>query len=235
MNFIFFILALVTPLVGHGDSRVRKVEVHGDSIVTVRTALGIATIIQVPDRPDSVVVGDQSAFKVEYLDRAITIKPLHSGAKSNLYIYTDWKRFNVQLNTGPQTTADYVVYLENERKKEKPGISWIPFRKKMNNAGLVLEMRRLGHVRNGPLLLEFELRSSSRERIKPEWVWLTQGGATKPIHSLFLSGLDLKSGGNIQGVMQILRSDLDPATDFTLELRRKQSSSLTIPRLKAWK
>ena len=87
-------------------ARVRKVPVSGDQIVTVKTAIGIATIIQVPDRPNSVVVGDQESFKVEYLDQAITIKPLHSGAKSNLYVYTDWKRYNVQLTTGSEAIAD---------------------------------------------------------------------------------------------------------------------------------
>ena len=84
------------------SSRVKKVEVQKDQIVRVNTAVGIATIIQVPDRPNSVVVGDQDAFKVEYLDLAITIKPITPHGKSNLYIYTDYRRFNVELNSGPE-------------------------------------------------------------------------------------------------------------------------------------
>ena len=106
----FWSLLLVFFLSTHALARVRKVEVTQDQIVTVRTALGIATIIQVPDRPNSIVVGDQAAFKVEYLDQAITIKPLRGGAKSNLYVYTDYRRFNVQLITGADASADYVVY-----------------------------------------------------------------------------------------------------------------------------
>jgi type IV secretory pathway VirB9-like protein len=98
-------------------ARVRTVEIKKDQIVTVRTALGVATIIQVPDRPTSLVVGDQTAFKVEYLDQAITIKPLHGGARSNLYIYTDYRRFNVQLMTTTEVSADYVVYLESQNAK----------------------------------------------------------------------------------------------------------------------
>src|SRR5687768_5746145 len=97
----------------NADTRVRRVVVQGDQIVTVRTAIGIATIIQVPDSPNSDVVGDQSSFKVEYLDRAITIKPLISGAKSNLYVYTDWKRYNVQLISGLESAADFIIYLES--------------------------------------------------------------------------------------------------------------------------
>ncbi|MEN0057571.1 MAG: hypothetical protein AAGB31_01955 [Bdellovibrio sp.] len=56
----FAILMFLLPL--STWARVRTVEVKKDQIVTVRTALGVATIIQVPDRPNSLVVGDQSAF-----------------------------------------------------------------------------------------------------------------------------------------------------------------------------
>ena len=110
--FIWIFLFFISFETFAAPSRVKRVPVLPDQIVTVKTALGIATIIQVPDRPNSLVVGDNEAFKVEYLDQAITIKPLHGGAKSNLYIYTDYRRFNVQLITGVEAAADYVVYLD---------------------------------------------------------------------------------------------------------------------------
>ena len=121
MNLFFWILLVTFPVASFASERVRHVAVQKDQIITVRTAIGIATIIQVPDRPNSVVVGDQNAFKVEYLDQAITIKPLHGGAKSNLYVYTDWRRYNVQLITGAESSADYVVYFDSQ--KEKAGLA----------------------------------------------------------------------------------------------------------------
>src|SRR3990167_893132 len=112
---VTFLFMLFVTLESNAGERVRRVPVQGDQIVTVRTSLGIATIIQVPDRPNSVVCGDQDAFKVEYLDQAITIKPISRGAKSNLYIYTDWKRYNVELVSGSEVAANYVVYLDNPK------------------------------------------------------------------------------------------------------------------------
>ena len=91
------------------NAGVRYIPTKKDQIITVKTSLGIATIIQVPDRPTSVVIGDQSAFKVEYLDTAITIKPLITNARTNLYIYTDWQRYNVKLIPTKKTQADYVL------------------------------------------------------------------------------------------------------------------------------
>ena len=249
------LIAFGLSLDSAADSRVRRIEVRGDQIVTVKTSMGIATIIQVPDRPNSVVVGDQAAFKVEYLDRAITIKPLNAKAKSNLYVYTDWRRFNVQLVTGAQASADYVVYLENERKPEKAEVSWSPLRRILKNGNITFETLRIGHAagqllghspgqllshspghaKMGPVLIEFEIRSSKKERVNPEWLWLTQRGVTKPIHSLFLSGIDLTPSEGVHGTIQVLLSDIDPSENIQIEFRRKQISLLTIPKVNAWK
>ncbi len=218
------------------EARVRTVEVTKDQIVTVRTALGVATIIQVPDRPNSLVVGDQSAFKVEYLDQAITIKPLHGSARSNLYIYTDYRRFNVQLVSGPEVASDYVVYLENPKEKVKSSaIGWRKYRNNLKNDSLVFETKRLANTADGVLLIEFEVRSEARERFRPDWLWLTQSGVTRPIHSLALSEQDLGGGRSIKGVMQILKNDASIAEPLRIELRRKKISYLTIPKGVAWK
>ena len=233
-RIVFAILMFLLPL--STWARVRTVEVKKDQIVTVRTALGVATIIQVPDRPNSLVVGDQSAFKVEYLDQAITIKPLLGSARSNLYIYTDYRRFNVQLVSGPESVADYVVYLENPQEKVKgSAIGWRSYRNHLKNEALVLETKRLASTADGVLLIEFEVRSEVREKFRPDWLWLTQSGITRPIHSLALSGQDLGGGRSIKGVMQVLKGDASTAEALRIELRRKKTSYLTIPKGVAWK
>lgn len=233
-RIVFAILLFLLPL--STWARVRTVEVKKDQIVTVRTALGVATIIQVPDRPNSLVVGDQSAFKVEYLDQAITIKPLHGSARSNLYIYTDYRRFNVQLVSGPEISADYVVYLENPQEKVKSSaIGWRNYRNHLKNEALVFETKRVASTADGVLLIEFEIRSVVREKFRPDWLWLTQSGITRPIHSLALSGQDLGNGRTIMGVIQVLKNDASTAEALRIELRRKKISYLTIPKGVAWK
>lgn len=225
----------------YASQRVRRVPVKGDQIVTVRTSIGIATIIQVPDRPNSVVVGDQDSFRVEYLDQAITIKPLSHGAKSNLYIYTDWKRFNVELVAGSESIADYVVYLENA--KEKPvtklnsdsSIKWTDFKNKLKNEDLELSVNRLGRAKDGILLVEFIITTKTKETFKPEWLWLSQDGVTRPIHSLFLSALEISPQRSISGVLQMREVDLNTNEPLKLELRRKKISYLTISKAASWK
>ncbi|MGE3758444.1 MAG: TrbG/VirB9 family P-type conjugative transfer protein [Pseudobdellovibrionaceae bacterium] len=241
MNLLLtLILFFALPNEAEASGRVRRVSVQTDQIVTVQTALGIATIIQVPDRPNSLVVGDTESFKVEYLDQAITIKPLLPGAKSNLYIYTDYRRFNVQLVAGPEVSADYVVYLESPKEKivlkqEKPSLIWTNVHNRLTSETLSLEIKRVGRTKDNILIVEFLMRGKKKEKIDPEWFWITQGGETKPIHRLVFSKLEAAPNSNVDGVIQILKSDLDSSVPIRLELRRKRIAFLTLPEVKKWK
>jgi len=241
-NKLIVILAL-SLLTWKSDAtqRVRRVPVQGDQIVTVKTSLGIATIIQVPDRPNSVVVGDQDSFKIEYLDQAITIKPLSSGAKSNLYIYTDWRRFNVALISGNETTADYVVYLDRPREKpqaklnNESNIKWINLKNSIKNGTISLNIKRVGQTKAGILVIEFFVTSNQKEVFKPDWLWITQSGETRPIHNLFISTLELIPQRSISGILQMREIDLNTNDPIRVELRRNKTSYLTIPKVTSWK
>lgn len=235
-------LLIFTTGIAMANSKIRKVIVDGDQIVTVKTALGIATIIQVPDRPNSVVVGDQNSFKVEYLDQAVTIKPLMSGAKTNIYIYTDWKRYNVELVSGAENISDYVVYLENPREKEPIPtskktdlIKWTEYKNNLRNGDISLETKRVAKLKNGILQIEFFLTSEKKQNINPEWIWLTQLGKTRPIHNLILSSLELAPHAKAQGILQLQLSDVQSNEPFKIEMRRHSTSFLTIKKVDSWK
>lgn len=235
---LFFWIIFLAPTYSFAVERVRHVECFKDQIVTVRTALGIATIIQVPDRPNSVVVGDQDKFKVEYLDQAITIKPLQSGAKSNLYVYTDFRRYNVQLVTGSESIADYVVYLENKKNKTKDksiSLNWINYVRSAKNEDLIFESIRLGRGSESILLIEFQITALRKTELKPEWIWLTQGSTVRPIQNLFLSTTILNIGEKAQGTIQIQWKEINPTKPLRIELRRKKTSNLIIPKASLWK
>ncbi len=233
---ILCVLLFAGSIANSFENRVRYIEVQTDQIITVKTAIGIATIIQVPDSPNSVIVGDQSAFKVEYLDKAITIKPLIGGAKSNLYIYTEWKRYNVQLVTGAEVSADYVVYLQNPKKKpDRSDIAWSKMQKKLTNGDITFEVVRIGYTSGDFLFVEFLLTSKQNEAIRPEWLWLKQAGVTKPINKLIFSSLTMKKGDFVKGVIQLAKADIDLNAPLRFEMRRKVISYLTIAKVDLWK
>lgn len=227
------VLSLFLPLASHAE--VRHLETKRDQIIAVKTALGIATIIQVPDRPTSVVIGDQSAFKVEYLDKAITIKPLIPNAKTNLYIYTDWQRYNVKLVPTQKNLADYVVYLQPKiEKKKSVQINWKKFNNHLKNENLRLDVEKIGSTKNGLYLIDFNISANKNEKINPEWLWLTQNGRTVPIHRLFIDKLKLKSNEKTSGLILTRREDLSRTSPIRIELRRKRISYLTIKEPNRW-
>jgi hypothetical protein len=214
---------------------VRYIEAKKDQIIAVKTAVGIATIIQVPDRPTSVVIGDQSAFKVEYLDRAITIKPLVQNARTNLYIYTDWQRYNIKLVPTDKNQADFVVYLQPKTiKQEAFNVRWKDFRNHLKSNELRVDVLKLGSTKHGLYLIEFDVQSLKKETFKPEWIWLTQNGRTIPIHKLALNELKLKPDKKLSGLIITKKEDMSTNSPIRFEIRRDKTSYLTIMEPRRW-
>lgn len=236
MLTVFSVIASLLSASATAGQRIRTVEVKKDEVVTVRTAMSVATIVQVPDRPLSLVVGDSEAFKVEYLDQAITIKPVHSGAKSNLYIYTDYRRFDVSLITTSESLADYVVYLKPKvlPPKKPAGISWMPFKKSFENDGLMISVERLGRLGSSSAFIEFKVQGKTSKKIDPGSFWLSQKSTTLPIEKLILSELEIKTGRHVVGIIEIDLSRAKIDSDIRFELRSRERSGLDLPAIKRW-
>lgn len=60
-----------------------------DQNCQIRTSLGFATILQLPVKPQNILIGDGDSFKVETLGTNISIKPLVRNGKTNLFISHD--------------------------------------------------------------------------------------------------------------------------------------------------
>jgi type IV secretory pathway VirB9-like protein len=103
---LIFLLLLGYSIPSFGKA-VRTVEASEDTIIQVRTAIGYSTILTFNSKPTSAVLGDQDAFKLEYVGNSITVKPLISQATSNLFIFTPYERFNITLKTVTSTDVDY--------------------------------------------------------------------------------------------------------------------------------
>jgi hypothetical protein len=216
------------------SSRVRKLHLKRDEIAQVHTALGIATLIQVPDRPTSVVLGDTNAFKVEYLENAITIKPLSHSSKSNLYIYTEGRRFNVSLVTLPLPSADYIVYLEPDvsapdPKREK----WRDYTAEKKNRDFTVTIMRLGRSSDF-LMIAFQVTATKAVKLKPEWIWLTQGGRTVAIQDLNLSGLEVMEKTPISGFASLKVTDLKATQAILFEVRSPAPIKIRLPEVRSW-
>lgn len=217
-------------------AQVRKVAIKIDDIVTVKTALGIATIIQLPDTIQSAIIGDQSGFKVEYLDRAVTIKPLRSEVKTNLYLITEKQRYNVRLVTLAQASADYIVYFKSP-DRSSPLSKWTKIGKSQQLDDVKFSIERVGLSESGFILIDARITTTSTQNLtlKPSDFEIKQGGSSKIINGLFLSDLKISKNKPILLGISLSKSDLISKKAITLELKSRNNFSLALPEELLWR
>lgn len=236
MSKILAVSLIASLLSLQSFAQVRQVTVKMDDILTIKTALGIATIIQFPDTIQSAIIGDQSGFRVEYLDKAATVKPLRYSAKTNLYIVTEKRRYNTRLNTLSQDVADYVVYVKNPDPVPIT-TKWTKFGKATDVNDVRLSITKIGLSERGFILLEASLsvKNSKPYTVKPEVVWIKQNNEMKVINGLFISSTKLTKEKPILIGISLAKSDLTPKKPITLEVQMEKTLTLTVPESVLWK
>lgn len=200
IHLVSFMLASVS------FGNIKTVAPKNDEIVEVKAALGIATIIQVPDSIQSAIIGDQSAYRIEYVDKAVTIKPLRSGARTNLYLFTMERRFSLVLNVVPQQAAYYIVYIKKADLGTGP--RWISVNRAVSNAELSLKVNRIATTSDDFLLVDLNVIAKKTLKLQASDFWLLEGSDSKVINSIFLSKVELKKGQAAQLGISIRKSDL---------------------------
>ena len=119
--FVLFLLLLVAFPIARAQSGIHKTRVvttTENDVTPIHTAMGYSTILQFDAKPTTAVLGDQDAFRVEYVGQSLTIKPLLRTAKTNLFVFTDYDRYNFQLGTVASNLADYIVKVQ--KRSENP-------------------------------------------------------------------------------------------------------------------
>ena len=215
--------------------RIRERIMKVDDILIVNAGLGIATIIQIPETIQSMIIGDQSAFKVEYLDRAVTLKPLRSGAKTNLYLITASRRYDGKIQNVTQDLADYVVYVKKPKAEE--GVKWRPAALNAENEHIKFSIDRIGTTADGFLLIDGLLtsRNGKTSQLAPKDFWVLQNGKSRTINSLFLSDLTISKNKSAVTGLSVAKGDLISNVPIAIELRFGKIIELTIPTSAIWK
>jgi hypothetical protein len=244
-EIFLFLMCLLSLGNVWANLKVRSIEMTLDQVAQIKTAVGVATIIEVPDPPNSVVIGNPEAFKVEYLDRAITLRPVSNHSKTNLYIYTDYRRFNVELVAGDPARSDYVVYLKNPTRKilsamknptfaQRVDVKWKNYVRSVSGPKFVLKVKRVG-MSGVSSLIDFEVSSKTNGKIDPKIFWIKQGKKTITVQAILLSRLDYDPKHKVQGLLEIKNKDINENLPFILELKEKAKVSLTLRRISKWK
>ena len=82
-----------------------------EDVLRVNLALGYCTVLQFPEKPILVTVGDNSLTQVEIPknSKSVVIKPLQEAGETNVFVFTSNQRFNYNVVIGDPKKVDYVV------------------------------------------------------------------------------------------------------------------------------
>jgi len=228
-----FLFATSLLIASYSHGQVRSAYPKLDEILPIKTALGIATIIQLPDTIQSAIIGDQSGFKIEALDKAVTIKPLRWGAKTNLYLVTNKRRYNLRLVTLNQESADFIIYIKNYGDKEET--QWFKINEISRNSLGTLAINRVGKSSQGFILLEGQFVANRDLAIKPEQFWIRQNNNPKTINGLYLSETKMSKNKAVRIGLSLAKSDLEPSKPILFELNLSKKLNVTISKDFLWK
>lgn len=80
---------------------------------------GHSTVLSFPSRPTKVVLGNKGAFTVQYVENDLAVSALSFGAKSNLFIYLDGRRFGFNLRAVSDGGDEIVMVRDMDEDKWK--------------------------------------------------------------------------------------------------------------------
>lgn len=233
MKVILVIHAMALLLASISFANVKTVIPKNDEIIEVKAALGIATLIEFPDPIQQAVIGDQSAYRIEYSGSGATIKPLRSFAKTNVYFFTQKKRYNLRLTVVPQNQSFYILYIKNPEVGSGP--RWTALNRISNGKDSQLKLLRMGSTQDGFILLDLEVLPKKSFKIQASDFWIKQGAESKAINSLFLSRTDARAKQSVLVGVAIQKSELQ-GKPLTLEFKRfNETLSLEVPKEVLWK
>jgi len=97
-------------------------------VLKVKVSLGYCTVLEFPEKPVLVTVGDNSLIQVEIPQnsKSVVVKPLQEAGETNLFVFTPSKRFNYQVTIGDTAQVDYVVASKETARPNNKGATKLP-------------------------------------------------------------------------------------------------------------
>lgn len=233
-KFIFIAFVLLSLGV---SAQIKQTKANNNDITLIKTSIGIATIIELNEPIQAAIIGDQSSFKIEALDKAVTIKPLYSHAKSNLFLITAKRRYSFRLQTMSVEQADYIVRVKDE-DENKSDIKWISVPTNQKSVSFYIKDIKVTSSKAGYFILQGKIYPQAGKgtyKLKSEDFWVRQNKASVEIQTLYLSDETLNKN-SIKFALAIFKSDLK-SQGLSIEIKDKNSKmplSLNLSRGLVW-
>lgn len=99
--------------------RVETVRLRDDKVSTIAVSHRGA-VLNFPTRPTKVVLGNQGAFAIEYINNDLVVSPLRSNSRAHVFVYLDGRRFNLDILVSPHGHTLIQIRDSKESQVEVP-------------------------------------------------------------------------------------------------------------------
>lgn len=218
----FLILCLVSKVAY--SQRIKEFEIKKDAIIVVHTSTGYTTLLSFPTKPTRVVVGDQDSFRIEFVGNNLAIKPLVSGVKTNLFVFTRDEQYQCTLISGSPDHIQYLVRLENKTFESKK----LNLAQKKGDVVLSLtEYRRHMKGKRHELFFEIANHRPDAVELNPSELQIEIGKKRIHMASVYLEKTQISPKGTVRGkILFFARQNPNAPLDFIVALKDQK---LTYP------
>ena len=99
--------------------KIKNVYCEDSKMVPILVKPTFTTILNFPIKPDSVVLGSQKLFSVDYIKNDLAINSLTPNSKTNLFVYLFGRRCGFELRTSHGDHDNLVLVRDPEENKIK--------------------------------------------------------------------------------------------------------------------
>ncbi len=220
---IAIIISLLTSFTAFAKN-VKSISIDESEVAQVRVSLGYSTLLQFDARPVQAIVGDQDSFKVEYVGNSIAIKPLMSGVSTNLFVMTEYGKFNFRISSGRGFEPDYILRVKRKAPMTTEASGGIVTKRvgiSRTADGITLRLISVASAKiNTPMIYSFELSSKDKKiGFQPGDFAVLQSGRSLPIENIYIERLSLAKGQRIFGMVHVKREHLRQGYKSTLQFK----------------
>ncbi len=231
MMFPIFLLALLFAPAAEAKP-MRTAHLTDKDMETVLVEPGYSTLIKFDSHPEPGLIGDQDAFKVEYMKNMVAIKPLISKGQTNLFLFTKEGQFNFRLVAG-RGRHDNIVYVQAGKGGSSGTAAPRPavlvddlltrkLEKSAATSGLKITLQSIATPTSRTTLvlrILIEQRATDAMKIDSTMLKIFQGARPVAIENAFLESGKGKSGAlTTSGLLLIRTQGLRPRELLRLDL-----------------
>jgi hypothetical protein len=169
-------------------------------MATIYLSLGRSTVLNFDTPPKKIISGNANYFGIEFTGRDVTIQPL-SEITSNLFVYTEKKRYGFIIKARPHKYYDDLVYVRWQYPKLRLKKKVVTYPSLVRNNRFKIDLKNVEYNQKRNLhLVDFFISNLSKITLQltSNDIWVTRSNKILPVLEKVISKNSLSVGETLR-------------------------------------